>query len=114
LDAERDRFKFICRGIFYMTRVVNNNGNVRKKSIVPQEDSQICDDDLTDLKLHAAQEILSEVFGITVIEAEDMIKQRSRERTLWPEAFKPIDNNISLQTAIIPDGNADKAHKDRY
>jgi len=52
---------------------------------VPCEDSRICDDDLIDLKLHAAYEILSEVFGITVVEAEEMIKQRSKERMLWPE-----------------------------
>jgi hypothetical protein len=68
-----------------MARVVSNNGKVRIKPIVPREDS--CDDDLTDLKLHAAQEILSEVFGITVLEAEEMIRQRSKERILWPERF---------------------------
>jgi hypothetical protein len=45
----------------------------------------ISGDDLIGLKLHAAQEILAEVFGITVVEAEEMIKQRSKERMLWPE-----------------------------
>jgi hypothetical protein len=39
------------------------------------------------MKLHAAQEILAEVFGISLAEAEEMIRQRSRERTLWPERF---------------------------
>lgn len=46
------------------------------------------EDDLIDLKLHAAQEILSEVFGITVVEAEEMIRQRSKERIIWPERFQ--------------------------
>jgi hypothetical protein len=46
------------------------------------------------MKLHAAQEILAEVFGISLGEAEDMIKQRSRERTLWPERFS--DDDIAL------------------
>jgi len=55
------------------------------------------------MKLQAAQEILAEVFGISLAEAEEMIKQRSRERTLWPESFSAedigqaeTDRNISL------------------
>lgn len=48
-------------------------------------------DDLIDLKLHAAQEILAEVFGISIVEAEEMIRQRSREKTLWPASF-PVDD----------------------
>ena len=71
-----------------MAKVQSNNGKVRRKPIVPREDSRICNDDLIDLKLHAAHEILSEVFGITVVEAEEMIKQRSKERMLWPERFQ--------------------------
>ena len=55
------------------------------KTILLRERSRISADDLIDLKLHAAQEILAEVFGITVVEAEEMIKQRSKERMLWPE-----------------------------
>jgi hypothetical protein len=70
-----------------MVKVLSNNGKVRRKPIVSRQDSRICDDDLIDLKLHAAQEILAEVFGITVVEAEEMIKQRSKERMLWPERF---------------------------
>jgi hypothetical protein len=71
-----------------MAKVQSNNGSVRTMPIVPRENSRICDDDLIDLKLHAAQEILAEVFGITVVEAEEMIKQRSKERMLWPERFQ--------------------------
>jgi hypothetical protein len=55
------------------------------------------------MKLQAAREILAEVFGISLAEAEEMIKQRSRERTLWPESFSAedigqaeTDRNISL------------------
>jgi len=54
---------------------------------MPQEGSRLKSDELIDKKLHAAQEILAEVFGISVAEAEEMIKQRSRERMLWPERF---------------------------
>lgn len=50
---------------------------------------------MIELELVAAKEILAEVFDITFVEAEEMIKQRSRERTLWPEKF--ADNDISLQ-----------------
>ena len=41
------------------------------------------------LELETAKEILAEVFGITIVEAEEMIKQRCLERTLWPEKFGP-------------------------
>ncbi|MCX6672426.1 MAG: hypothetical protein NTY37_01440 [Methanothrix sp.] len=71
-----------------MEKVLDNMGKAKRKPIVPRESSRICGDDLIDLKLHAAQEILAEVFGITVVEAEDMIKQRSKERMLWPERFQ--------------------------
>ena len=71
-----------------MAKVLSINGKVRRKPIVPCEISRIGNDGLIDLKLHAAQEILAEVFGITVIEAEEMIKQRSKERMLWPERFQ--------------------------
>jgi hypothetical protein len=74
------------KGIFDMAIVQGNMGRMRRKPIVPRENSS--DDDLVDLKLHAAQEILAEVFGITVAEAEEMIKQRSKERMLWPERFQ--------------------------
>jgi hypothetical protein len=58
------------------------------KTILLRERSRISADDLIDLKLRAAQEILAEVFSITVVEAEEMIKQRSKERMLWPEIFQ--------------------------
>jgi len=50
---------------------------------------------MIELQLAAAKEILAEVFDITFVEAEEMIKQRSQEKTLWPEKF--ADNDISLQ-----------------
>jgi len=71
-----------------MANVLDNMGKTKRKPIVPRESSRIIDDNLIDLKLHAAQEILAEVFGITVVEAEEMIKQRSKERMLWPEIFQ--------------------------
>jgi hypothetical protein len=70
-----------------MEKALGNMGKA-KKSIVPRKSSRISGDDLMDLKLHAAQEILAEVFSITVAEAEEMIKQRSKERMLWPEIFQ--------------------------
>ncbi|OPY54321.1 MAG: hypothetical protein A4E49_01140 [Methanosaeta sp. PtaU1.Bin112] len=70
-----------------MARARSNNSRVNRMPIMPRENTGMSEDDLTNLKLHAAQEILSEVFGITVVEAEEMIKQRSRERILWPERF---------------------------
>jgi hypothetical protein len=39
------------------------------------------------MELHAAKEILAEVFGITIPKVEEMIRQRSEERMLWPERF---------------------------
>lgn len=71
-----------------MTKVLDNMGKAKGKPIVSRESLRISGDDLIDLKLNAAQEILSEVFGITVVEAEEMIKQRSKERMLWPERFQ--------------------------
>jgi hypothetical protein len=71
-----------------MSRVLDNMGNFKIEPIVARENPQISSDDLVDLKLHAAQEILSEVFGITVVEAEEMVKLRCKERMLWPERFQ--------------------------
>jgi len=59
----------------------------RKVPMQPQGRAVRSGEELTDMKLHAAQEILAEVFGISLAEAEEMIRQRSRERTLWPERF---------------------------
>lgn len=63
----------------------------RKASLPPQERSGRSGEELTGMKLLAAQEILAEVFSISLAEAEEMIKQRSRERTLWPESFSTDD-----------------------
>ncbi len=71
-----------------MPKVQGNDGKVKRMPIVPPENSRISGDDLIDLKLYAAQEILAEVFGISVVDAEEMIKQRSKERMLWPERFQ--------------------------
>ncbi|MDQ1261646.1 MAG: hypothetical protein QG575_827 [Euryarchaeota archaeon] len=71
-----------------MAEVLGNNGKVKRKPIVPPENSRISGDELIDLKLHAAQEILAEVFGISIVDAQEMIKQRSKERMLWPERFQ--------------------------
>ena len=71
-----------------MAKVLGNMGKAKRKPIVLRENSRISGDDLIDMKLHAAQEILAEVFGITVVDAEEMIKQRSKERMIWPERFR--------------------------
>jgi isopentenyldiphosphate isomerase len=71
-----------------MAKVLDNMDGLKGNPIALSEKSRMHNDDLIDLKLHAAQEILAEVFGITVAEAEEMIKQRSKERILWPEKFE--------------------------
>ncbi|MDD4650833.1 MAG: hypothetical protein PHQ34_01250 [Methanothrix sp.] len=71
-----------------MAKVLDNMDGLKGNPIALSENSHMRNDDLIDLKLHAAQEILAEVFGITVAEAEEMIKQRSKERILWPEEFE--------------------------
>ncbi|MBN1234572.1 MAG: hypothetical protein JW999_00810 [Methanotrichaceae archaeon] len=74
-----------------MAKILDNMGKAKRKPIVLRESSRISGDDLIDMKLHAAQQILAEVFGITVVEAEEMIKQRSKERMVWPEKFSLLD-----------------------
>lgn len=76
-----------------MTKSLDSLASAKKISIVSSEASRMSmnGDDLVDMKLHAAQEILAEVFGISVLEAEEMIRQRSREKMLWPAAF-PVDD----------------------
>lgn len=86
MSAENKQFNL--KGITYMTNVQSSDGRVNRMPIMPRENSGMSEDDLIDLKLHAAQEILSEVFGITVLEAEEMIRLRSKERILWPERFQ--------------------------
>lgn len=71
-----------------MAKVLDNMDGLKGNPIALSENSPTRNDDLIDLKLYAAQEILAEVFGITVAEAKEMIKQRSKERILWPEKFE--------------------------
>jgi len=54
---------------------------------LPGKGSRIGGKDSIEVELHAAKEILAEVFGITDVEADEMIKQRCLERMLWPEKF---------------------------
>ena len=77
-----------------MARAQASTAQPRRKPLKPQGREVRGSEELTDMKLHAAQEILAEVFGISLTEAEEMIKQRSRERTLWPERFS--DDDIAL------------------
>jgi len=70
-----------------MAIVLEDMGEAKEDAILSREGSRISGRELIDRKLHAAQEILAEVFSITVAEAEEMIKQRSRERAIWPENF---------------------------
>ena len=70
-----------------MARSSVSPAQFRKVPLQPQGRTVRNGEELTDMKLQAAQEILAEVFGISLAEAEEMIKQRSRERTLWPERF---------------------------
>ncbi|MCU0637412.1 MAG: hypothetical protein MUE87_02155 [Methanothrix sp.] len=64
----------------------------RRMPLEPMQSQGKSSDDLAFMKLCAAQEILAEVFGISLAEAEEMIKQRSRERMLWPERFSAGDS----------------------
>lgn len=70
-----------------MAVLLDNLGKVKRLPILPGKGSRIGGKDSIEVELHAAEEILAEVFGITVIEAEEMIKQRCLERMLWPEKF---------------------------
>lgn len=63
----------------------------RKTPLDPMQSQCKSSDELAFMKLCAAREILAEVFGISLAEAEEMIKQRSRERMLWPERFSAGD-----------------------
>jgi hypothetical protein len=74
-----------------MAIVLEDPKEAKEKAILSREGLRISGKKMIDRKLHAAQEILAEVFGITVAEAEEMIKQRSRERTVWPENFQSED-----------------------
>ena len=78
-----------------MPLAINSTEKPRKDSILASHGSRTGGEYMIELELIASKEILAEVFDITIAEAEDMIKQRSQERTLWPEKFG--DNDISLQ-----------------
>jgi len=60
---------------------------IRDKAAFGAEGSRTGGKDLIDKQLSAAREILAEVFGISIPEAEEMIRERSREKMLWPERF---------------------------
>ncbi len=60
---------------------------IREKAAPTEESSRMCGNDLIDRQLSAAQEILAEVFGISIPEAEAMIRERSQEKLLWLEKF---------------------------
>ncbi len=70
-----------------MPLVLDSSGKSSKPSISVSDISRMGGEDLIDQQLFAAKEILAEVFNITFDEAGEMIKQRSQERTLWPEKF---------------------------
>lgn len=78
-----------------MSPAIVSTEKSRKHSLLASRGSRMGGKDMIELELVAAKEILAEVFGITIAEAEEMIKQRSHDRTLWPEKF--ADNDISLQ-----------------
>jgi hypothetical protein len=74
-----------------MARVQAGAAKPRRAPLKLPEREVCSREELTDMKLQAAQEILAEVFGISLAEAEEMVKLRSRERTLWPERFSAED-----------------------
>jgi hypothetical protein len=39
------------------------------------------------LELQTAKELLAEIFGISVLEVEEMILLRCEKKELWPESF---------------------------
>ena len=70
-----------------MAMLLDNLGKAKRHPILPGKGSRIGGKDSIEVELHAAKEILAEVFGITDVEADEMIKQRFLERMLWPEKF---------------------------
>ena len=78
-----------------MPLAIDSLDKSRKQSILASHSSRTEGKDMIELELIAAKEILAEVFNITFAEAEEMIKQRNQEKTLWPEKFGDID--ISVQ-----------------
>jgi hypothetical protein len=70
-----------------MAKVLDPLGKSKRHPLLPRSHSRNGDVDLIEMELHAAKEILGEVFGITIHEVEEMIRQRSEERMQWPERF---------------------------
>jgi len=70
-----------------MAVLLDNLGKAKRHPILPGKGSRIGGKDSIEVELHAAKEILAEVFGFTDVEADEMIKQRCLERMLWPEKF---------------------------
>ncbi len=70
-----------------MAKVLDPLGKSKRRPLLPRSHSRNGGKDLIEMELHAAKEILAEVFGITIPEVEEMIRQRSEERMLWPERF---------------------------
>jgi hypothetical protein len=70
-----------------MAVLLDNLGKAKRHPILPGKGSRIGGKDSIEVELHVAKEILAEVFGITDVEADEMIKQRCLERMLWPEKF---------------------------
>ncbi len=68
-----------------MAGVLDRLGRSKKRPLDKQE--QLGGKDLITLQLQTAEEILAEVFGITISEVGEMIRLRSEERMLWPERF---------------------------
>jgi hypothetical protein len=56
-----------------------------RPDIALQDRSRRSKDDLIAQKLHTAQEILAEVFGISTVEAAEMIRQHSWQEILLEE-----------------------------
>ncbi|VVB72310.1 Uncharacterised protein [uncultured archaeon] len=74
-----------------MARVLDPLGKSKRHPLLPRSHSRNDGLNLIEMELGAAKEILAEVFGITVQEVEEMIRQRSEERMLWPERFWLVD-----------------------
>ena len=67
--------------------VILHMPTIREKAALAGDISRTGGKDLIDRQLSAAQEILAKVFCISITEAGEMIRERSREKMLWPERF---------------------------
>ncbi len=70
-----------------MAKVLDHLSKAKRYPLLPRSQSRNGGKDLIEMELRAAEEILAEVFGITILEVEEMIRQRSEDRMLWPERF---------------------------